>query len=128
MAHKDWCGKRCENCEKPCNLDKNMPCSPDCGLLLPDGEQDKEACYQSGCDAIGWCKCKDCGTVIDWDSADDQKGIIWGCDECCEYFCEKCFEEKHGLEAAQNMWREDEEPILCPDCYGQKGRKIDGQN
>lgn len=28
--HPEWCGKPCAECEKPCALDENMPCSPDC--------------------------------------------------------------------------------------------------
>ena len=44
MAHKDWCGKPCADCEQPCALDESMPCSPDCDLLNADGTQDGDQC------------------------------------------------------------------------------------
>lgn len=61
------------------------------------------------------CKC--CGTKILWSGRDDRHGLIWGCDECMEYFCEKCFEDRHGQEALREMLRDDGQKILCPDCY-----------
>ncbi len=64
--------------------------------------------------------CKDCGTKISWERSDDQRGRIWGCDECMEYFCEKCFSSRHGQEALNEMPRDDSRRILCPDCYGRE--------
>lgn len=49
MAHKNWCGKPCAECQNPCWLDYALPCSPDCKNLGQDGEPDPEKCR--GCDA-----------------------------------------------------------------------------
>jgi len=48
--HKDWCGKTCAKCKSPCNLDKSMPCSPDCKKLGQIGEVSYETCKD--CDAL----------------------------------------------------------------------------
>lgn len=61
--------------------------------------------------------CKVCGTKIPWEGSDDRHGRIWGCDECMEYFCEKCFSDCHGQEALREMLCDDSRRILCPDCY-----------
>ena len=50
--HKEWCGKPCGECSKPCWADESMPCSPDCEKLGEDGFPiDIEVCLQYGCDA-----------------------------------------------------------------------------
>lgn len=50
--HKDWCGKPCEDCGKPCWVDESIPCSPSCEMLSEDGFPiDIEACFSCGCDA-----------------------------------------------------------------------------
>lgn len=51
MAHKDWCGKPCGECDTPCRLDESMPCSPDCEALNEDGSRNVEVCTAAGCDA-----------------------------------------------------------------------------
>ena len=50
MAHKEWCGKSCDECQNPCALDESISCSPDCQALNPDGSRDEAQCV--GCDAI----------------------------------------------------------------------------
>ena len=52
MAHKDWCGFACGECTNPCELDEEIPCSPDCENLLPDGRRDSKRCREADCDAI----------------------------------------------------------------------------
>lgn len=52
MAHKEWCGKPCCDCSKPCSLDESIPCSPDCNALNPDGTRDINVCLENGCDAV----------------------------------------------------------------------------
>lgn len=52
MAHKDWCGKPCCDCEHPCKLDESIACSPDCENLFPCGERNIQKCKEIGCDAI----------------------------------------------------------------------------
>lgn len=52
MAHKLWCGKPCCDCEHPCKLDEQIPCSPDCPNLNPDGSRKVAKCKADGCDAI----------------------------------------------------------------------------
>ena len=51
MAHELWCGQLCCDCTSPCKLDENIPCSPDCKALKPDGSRKAEKCKESGCDA-----------------------------------------------------------------------------
>lgn len=48
MAHAEWCGKPCGECENPCWVDFAIPCSPDCENLRPDGTVDHEKC--KGCE------------------------------------------------------------------------------
>ncbi len=48
--HRDWCGKSCCECEHPCKLDEEIPCSPDCDFLGENGETTHEACRS--CDAL----------------------------------------------------------------------------
>lgn len=50
MAHAEWCGKPCCECQNPCWIDENLPCSPDCVNLLPDGSPDPEKC--KGCEVF----------------------------------------------------------------------------
>ena len=50
MAHQEWCGLPCADCQNPCRLDESIPCSPDCELLKADGSVDLQLC--AGCDAI----------------------------------------------------------------------------
>lgn len=51
MAHKDWCGKPCGECDTSCRLDESMPCSPNCEALNEDGSRNVEVCTAAGCDA-----------------------------------------------------------------------------
>lgn len=63
-------------------------------------------------------ECLYCSAKLDWNSADEQKGVIWSCENCGSYFCEACFKERHGFEALESMVSaESEGLILCPDCY-----------
>jgi len=59
MSHPNHCGKcePCYECKTSCELDKNIPCSPDCEEINSvTGEPDGEACKD--CDAIfEKCKC-----------------------------------------------------------------------
>ena len=52
MPHMDWCGNPCGECGDPCDLDKGMPCSPDCENLTPGGGRNVKECRKSKCDAI----------------------------------------------------------------------------
>lgn len=47
--HKEWCGKKCENCRTSCSLDEELYCSPDCEFLGEDGEMNFQTCHD--CDA-----------------------------------------------------------------------------
>lgn len=51
MPHRLWCGKSCADCESPCLLDSEIPCSPDCELLNSDGTRQESVCIKSQCDA-----------------------------------------------------------------------------
>ena len=44
--HKNWCGEVCESCETPCELDKDIPCSPDCEELGENGEHNSPECWK----------------------------------------------------------------------------------
>ena len=46
--HRLWCGKDCCLCDNPCELDKSIPCSPDCDFLGKDGEFTDE-CVDCDC-------------------------------------------------------------------------------
>ena len=48
--HKDWCGKSCCDCTKPCKLDESIPCSPDCEHLGANGEHTSPECQN--CEAL----------------------------------------------------------------------------
>ena len=52
MPHMDWYGKPCSECKSPCSLDMGMPCSPNCGNLLPGGGRKRKYCRKIECDAI----------------------------------------------------------------------------
>ena len=49
VMHKEWCGKKCENCRTSCSLDEELYCSPDCEFLSEDGEMNFQTCHD--CDA-----------------------------------------------------------------------------
>lgn len=51
MALKQWCGKECSNC-RGCELDKVIPCSPDCENLTEDGKIKIKECLEAGCDEV----------------------------------------------------------------------------
>ena len=48
--HKDWCGQKCSECTKNCNLDNKLFCSPDCPNLGPKGGMHSKECYK--CDSF----------------------------------------------------------------------------
>ena len=50
MAHKDWCGRSCGECETGCEIDRNIICFLNCENLNPDGNRAKEKCCEAGCD------------------------------------------------------------------------------
>jgi hypothetical protein len=52
MAHKLWRGKECCDCEHPCKLDEQIPCSPDCENLNPNGSRKVAKCKAARCDAF----------------------------------------------------------------------------
>lgn len=52
MAHREWCGRACSDCEHPCALDEKIPCSPDCENLFSNGERNVLRCKEIGCDAV----------------------------------------------------------------------------
>lgn len=54
MALGGWCGRTCSECMKPCKLDQQIPCSPDCKCLTRDGKIHIADCLKSGCDEIKW--------------------------------------------------------------------------
>ena len=47
--HRGWCGKRCADCQHPCEVDKELYCSPDCECLGENGETNSPECWS--CDA-----------------------------------------------------------------------------
>lgn len=65
MAHKNWCGKPCCDCKKPCELDETISCSPDCENLTPDGKIKIKACLEAGCENVKY--------LFDMARATDQK-------------------------------------------------------
>jgi uncharacterized phage protein (TIGR01671 family) len=68
--------------------------------------------------------CYICGTEIDHDDGDEQRGVLWGCSECGKDFCEACFKAYCGAEALHSMTSmESDGDILCPGCYRQMEHK-----
>ena len=59
------------------------------------------------------CKCKYCKTIIEWETTDKDKGNIYSCDCCNEFFCSDCFEKKTGMSIQAIM---DAENVECPAC------------
>ena len=88
MAHNDWCGKPCSDCGDPCKLDQEIPCSPDCENLNPDGSRKTEQCNEAGCDACisdpGVCpNCRH--ENLSYCSGEVEDGYYiykWNCEEC----------------------------------------------
>jgi ribosomal protein L37AE/L43A len=70
------------------------------------------------------CECSICHTKILWGGKDDNKGIIWSCEKCGEYFCQQCFIDRFDGDTYYSMVLDDaadnetpcENAILCPDC------------
>jgi hypothetical protein len=51
MAHSQWCGKKCSECETSCSVDEDMGCSPDCEAINPKTNlHDIEICINCGAD------------------------------------------------------------------------------
>lgn len=51
MALIQWCGKECSHC-RGCELDKMIPCSPDCENLTKNGKIKVKACLESNCEEV----------------------------------------------------------------------------
>lgn len=41
-------------------------------------------------------------------------GVVWGCEECRDIFCNQCFREQHGEDDFVSM--QDTGPVLCAVC------------
>lgn len=66
----------------------------------------------------GQFACDTCGFESGWNDCDDTHGELWGCEECGDTFCSKCFKDKHGEEAYWNMMQD--HVICCPTCLAQE--------
>lgn len=62
------------------------------------------------------CKCNVCGTIIDWEGIDDEKGTIWECEICGRDFCVSCFSKAFSRETFDKMFN-DGDLIKCPSCF-----------
>lgn len=53
MAHSDWCGCCCSECDitSNCPIDSTIPCSPDCKNLLGDKINIK-GCLEAKCEEV----------------------------------------------------------------------------
>lgn len=60
--------------------------------------------------------CDACGFEMTWDGSDDIHGEIWGCEECGDCFCSKCFIDRYGREEYMRMMQ-DSDIIYCPICW-----------
>lgn len=49
MVHPEWCGKDCNKCNNPCELDNSIPCSPGCCNFDIDGEPQAILCKECDC-------------------------------------------------------------------------------
>jgi hypothetical protein len=89
MAHKDWCGKPCGECKKPCKLDEEIPCSPNCENLNNDGTRKIKSCQESRCDAVveeaGECPVCSGPGGLDYGESGLDDGVYsfkWTCERC----------------------------------------------
>lgn len=60
--------------------------------------------------------CDWCGIELEWNASDENRGSMWGCEECESSFCAKCFSERHGMAAYVKMMQESN-LIYCPECF-----------
>ena len=44
MTHPEWCGEDCSKCTKQCELDENIPCSPNCCNFDKNGNPQNTLC------------------------------------------------------------------------------------
>ncbi len=65
------------------------------------------------------CVC--CGVQILEHSANEERGAILECAECCNHFCTQCFVDHLGTQAYRDMVNSEEAThdnnFLCPRCY-----------
>lgn len=67
-------------------------------------------------------KCGYCGEALDWESGDGNGNEPWVCEECGKVFCTDCFIKEHGVKEYYKMMQmlDENDLILCPDCYKNK--------
>ena len=63
--------------------------------------------------------CDLCDFEMKWGDHDEHHGDMWGCERCEADFCSKCFIDRRGRDAFEDMLQNGDE-VLCPDCYGKE--------
>ena len=89
--HKDWCGKPCYKCTKPCRLDESIPCSPDCEHLGANGEHTSPECQD--CDDLPLYRvpiCYDGAVYVRAASAKEAREFV------CDMTTDKMYEKSDG--------------------------------
>jgi len=95
MAHENWCGKPCGECNDSCKLDETIPCSPNCEGLNPDGTRNAKICIMNGCDGFeiiaGICPvCGYEGLSFVFFLNDKLYSFKWTCNECGSFDTQIC--------------------------------------
>lgn len=67
-----------------------------------------------------YIRCKHCGELFRWESGHYMGGNIYCCEDCGDYFCGVCYEEKTGINVGVMV---ESDVIQCPDCIN-KGRIV----
>lgn len=82
MAAKGYCGKsECAECKRDCDLDGNIPCSPDCRNL--DGEKiNLKRCLAEECEEIGFIFAR---KALKYVTDEERKEMIGQYGEIAEY-------------------------------------------
>lgn len=67
--------------------------------------------------------CDICGFTGKFDAHDEAHGDLWGCEECEDTFCSKCFTDKFGDREFDRMLKQSDK-VLCPACWKKRRQEI----
>lgn len=102
--HKDWCGKSCGDCKKPCRLDESIACSPDCEFLGENGEHNHPECQD--CDALPLYRvpiCYDGAVYVRASSPEEAREMV------CDMTTDKMYEKSDGTWDIDEAERQEDE-------------------
>lgn len=68
-------------------------------------------------------ECDFCGFEQKWNDSDDVHGEMWGCEECGDCFCSKCFIDRFGRDEYMRMMQGCDR-IYCPTCWEKRREEL----